>query len=275
MGYIALVPYNLPVERDVDSNSADGTSADVQREMDQFHPLKRIALNDKVDFELLKSDPFFLCASLLRTSLLSWAQLLNVLKEVIKGSQNTLELSNEELRYDLDQLRYHIGIVHRTKEQVSEILELVRQGGCTSWPKASSNEQQERKKSIQRQLECDCLNVMDRCSFMIANYESATAILVGFAQLKASERQMSQAKEVHSLTKLATLFIPLSFTSSMYGMNITEWQPALTIWWFLGTGTALLLFTFLYLYRLWWTNLFRNLWNRIPGRSATRSKKMA
>lgn len=273
MGTIALVPYNSVVEPEIEASSANGDVASLQRDLDQFHPLKRITLHDEVDAALLRSDPFFLLASILQTSLLSWAQLLNVLKEVIRGGEHTEELSNEDLRYDLDQLRYHIGIVHRAKELVSETLELVRQGGCASWPKPNFEEQQTRKGVIQRQLERDCMNITDRCSFMIADYESATAVLVGFAQLKASERQMTQAKEVHSLTKLATLFLPLSFTATIYGMNISQWQPALSLFWFLGTSAVFLILTFLYLYKSWWLDNIRDVWVFLRGQSRKRRGK--
>lgn len=265
------MPYNSPVEYDAEISSTDHTIPDSPKNLDQFHPLKGISLTDQVDFELLKSDPFFLFASLLRTSLQSWAQLLNILTDVMKSSQSTLELSTKELRYDLDQLRYHIGFVNRAKEQVSELIELAKRGGCISWPKASSDEQRKRKRTIQRQLECDCINLIDRCSFMLASYESATAVLVGFAQLKASEKQMSEAKEVSSLTMLATIFIPLSFSASIYGMNISQWQPSLSVWWFLGTCLVSLLFTGVYLYKQWWIQETRDLWHYVQAHLRTRN----
>jgi len=102
---------------------------------------------------------------------------------------------------------------------------------------------------------------------MVADYESATAVLVGFAQLKASEKQILQAREVHNLTKLATLFIPLSFTASIYGMDIDKWQSSSSRWWFIGTSFILMTLTFLYLYKQWWIQSARDLWYRIvPGR---------
>ena len=224
---------------------------EVQMALDQFHPLKRMVLRDRIDYELLKTDPFLLLASVITTSLLSWSQLLNVMKEIVKDSHNSLDLNQHELRYELQQLKYHAGMLHRTKEQISDILELVEEGGCASWPKATSEAQLGRKEEVQKHLRSDCLNLINRFSLMIAQCDSATAVLVGFVQVTAAERAMSQAKELQDLTKLATLFIPLGFATNIFSMNIKEWEPPPTIWYFIGVVIVILSLTFVHLYRFW------------------------
>jgi Mg2+ and Co2+ transporter CorA len=226
---------------------------------DQFHPLRRIILSDEIDAELLKTDPFFLLASVLRTSLLSWCQLLNLIGEKVSQAQNQLELTYEELELDLIQLRYHMQIIHAANENLSESLKMVERGGCPEWPQARSDAAKARKKDIQEQLRIDYLHVMDRCSLMIRQCTSSSAVLVGFAQLTTAEKGSQQAAEIHSLTRLATVFIPLSFSASVFGMNVTETDPTVSIAWFFGLATVLVAVTFAVVFWASLKSLFRRI----------------
>lgn len=224
-GTIPLVPYNTPVTDDLKDSGGHIPRQRIQASLDQFHPLKNIILSDEIDRQLLEADPFFLLASLLKTSFRSWAQLLNFLTESISQYQSRLDSVQTERSYHLEQLRYHIVILIRAKDFFMESHDLIKLGGCPSWPKAKTPETKLRKQIIQQQLEVSHSKLIERCSMLIGQCESATAMLVAFAQLTASDESVSQAEEVNRLTKMAAIFIPLSFTASIFGMNVREWNP--------------------------------------------------
>ena len=264
-GTIPLVPYNTPAKSDLDA-PYDYVSAQKQQplaSLDQFHPLKNIVLGDHVDRQLIESDPFFLLASLLRTSFQSWAQLLNFLTEAIALSQGELDLAQTRLRHHLEQLRYHVTIINRAKEFLLKSHDLIKQGGCPSWPKANNAETQSRKRFMQQQLEADYSQLMERCSMLTEQCESATTTLVGFAQLLASGRSIDQAAEVNRLTKMAALFIPLSFTASIFGMNLREWNPLPSWKWPFSCAIIFSLATLFWLYRSLLTERGPRIWGKV------------
>ncbi|KAI1084629.1 hypothetical protein F5B20DRAFT_522428 [Whalleya microplaca] len=248
IGTLVLVPYNDTLAK---PHSSPGSDADLdfQSSLDEFHPLKNAGVKDEIDHKLLLADPFYLLYGLLRTSLLSWTQLLNYLAACIEESNNQLDLDQNELRFHLEQLRFHVTVIHQTKDHFSESLQLIIQGGCASWPKSTDSALQERKRLLQQQLEADCRHLLERCSLMANKCESAIEVLVGFSQLVTAERGISQAEEVQSLTKLASVFVPLSFVTSIFGMNILEWQPAVSIVWFVLLAVLFIALSFLFLYR--------------------------
>ncbi|KAK9769979.1 hypothetical protein SCAR479_13369 [Seiridium cardinale] len=246
-GTLPLVPFNAPSPTPNHTLTSVGEPAS----LDQFHPLKNVGVKDQVDHQFLIDDPFFLLCGSLRTSLMSWTQLLNFVTESIEDSNTQLELEQGELRYHLDQLRFNMGLIHGIKEYLAECLQLIKHGGCPSWPKTMGADTVRRKQLVQGGLEDDYSHAVERCSLLIGKCQSAIDVLVGFAQLVASERGISQAKEVQSLTKLASVFIPLSFATSLFGMNIKEWQPGVSLNWFIGMAVLFSVISVLLVYRRW------------------------
>ncbi|KAI1500560.1 hypothetical protein F5X99DRAFT_429367 [Biscogniauxia marginata] len=251
-GTLALVPYNgtpMPIPTPTSTPTQQGREDGLPGNLDQFHPLKNITVRDETDHRLLAQDPFFLFCGVSRPALTSWAQLLNHVAEGIQHANDRLELGPDELRFRLDQLQFHLGMVHRARELLLESLDFVRQGGCASWPRARDEGARARKRALQRGLEADHAYVLERCRLLVSRCESATSVLVGFAQLAASERAIAQAEEVSNLTRLATIFLPLTFAAGIFGMNITEWGPAVPLRWFFVAVALLTGLVFSYIYR--------------------------
>lgn len=230
-----LVPYN-------DVLMTKGQSCETTRSFDQYHPLKSVAVRDEVDHRFLLQDPFFLLQGSLRMSLLSWAQMIDYVAEDVRVSNDELVVSMEELGSQLQQLRFNTSAVNRAKERLLDGLELVRQGGSPSWPKATEQDIRERKALIQSRLGTDYEFLIQRCELLIQQCNSVIDILVGFSQAATAERAIQQSAEVRHLTRIATIFLPLSFATGIFGMNITEWQPAVNVHWFIVVlGFVLLL----------------------------------
>ncbi|KAF2806255.1 uncharacterized protein BDZ99DRAFT_465902 [Mytilinidion resinicola] len=176
---------------------------------------------------LLLEDPFFLLASLLTTVALSFVQLLNYLSENIAEYRT---INTELLNVKLERLRHSVSI-HRIELSLTENLHWIQQGCCVEWPKAASAETSSRKALLQRKLHEDHEHLLQRCSIMRRDCESAASLLLSYSQLMCAEQGISQADEVHRLTKLAYFFVPLGFVTSAFGMNIKELQkfPSLCV----------------------------------------------
>ncbi|GJP96439.1 fungal Zn(2)-Cys(6) binuclear cluster domain family protein [Aspergillus niger] len=93
------------------------------------------------------------------------------------------------------------------------------------------------------QLYARCMELSDLCT-------QGISLAMNKATIDESRRAIEQSERVKKLTLLATLFIPLSFSSSLLGMNIDLLgQNSVQSWWFLVLCIPITLFA--YIFYLW------------------------
>jgi hypothetical protein len=243
IGSLSSVPLNTPAAEGQKEDEAPAC-------LDQYHPLKNIWVRDQVDDDFMRSDPFFLLGSVLATSVLSWARVLNLTAECVAECQ---EVQADELNATLDRLRHYVAMVHRIEETLTEKIPWIEQGGCVTWPKATGKEVLERKMKLQEHLLLDYKRLLKRCETITRDCESATGLLVSYSQLIASERSNQQASEVTRLSKLASFFVPFASVASIFGMNVRELDEKPPVYQFaiLAIGVSILTLVVLNWSRFW------------------------
>ena len=86
-------------------------------------------------------------------------------------------------------------------------------------------------------------HLRDRCHQLLSRIQSAKNSEMNRAMILESRRAMEQSERMKKLTILATYFIPLTFTASLFGMNFDVLgQSELPVWWYLVLAVP---FTFL------------------------------
>lgn len=249
---LPIVPYNAPITKNSVEYKGQHDARGIQSTSSvygQFHPLRNVIAQDDIDMRLLLEDPFFLLASLFPMSVLSFVQLLNYLSESIVECRT---IDAKLLDVKLERLRHDVAIIHRIELSLTENLYWIKQGGCANWPKAASTETSTRKALIQKKLREDHEYLLARCSIMRRDCESATSLLVSYSQLLCAEEGISQAAEVHQLTKLASLFVPLGVVTSAFGMNVKELDKMPSIWVFAIFAVCISLASFAVMYWSSW-----------------------
>lgn len=99
------------------------------------------------------------------------------------------------------------------------------------------------------QLHVRCCDLSKLCTWGIT-------LAMNKATIDESRRAIEQSERVKKLTLLATLFIPLGFSSSLLGMNIELLgQNAVSFWWFFVVCVPITLFA--YIIYLWDFQLLR------------------
>lgn len=79
----------------------------------------------------------------------------------------------------------------------------------------------------------DYQGLLDRCLRLLSRIESAKASEMNRAMMLESRRAIEQSERVKQLTLMATYFIPLTFTASLFGMNFGLFgQGDLPVWWY-------------------------------------------
>lgn len=102
------------------------------------------------------------------------------------------------------------------------------------------------------QLHMRCIDLSKTCIRGIT-------LAMNKATIEESRKAIEQSERVKKLTLLATLFIPLSLSSSLLGMNIDVLvQNAVRFWWFFVLCVPITLFA--YVFYLWDFRVVRRCW---------------
>ncbi|OGM49812.1 hypothetical protein ABOM_001491 [Aspergillus bombycis] len=92
------------------------------------------------------------------------------------------------------------------------------------------------------------LDLFDQINQMLARLRRASSSLTSNMGLLDSRRSIDEAHAITRLTELAFLFIPLSFSTSVFGMQIEPFKDSAPVWKFFVVASAVT--TFAYLMRL-------------------------
>lgn len=104
------------------------------------------------------------------------------------------------------------------------------------------------------QLYVRCIDLSKMCT-------QGINLAMNKATIEESRKAIEQSERVKKLTLLATLFIPLSFSSSLFGMNIDLLgQNSVRFWWFFVLCVPITLFA--YIFYLWDFQVLRRCWVR-------------
>lgn len=203
-----------------------------------------------VQMDLLSKDPFYALNELFYFVANAESLFLATLETKISvetgyGTVNQKESTLSNLLYFKEILQTH---VTRLKENI----EVVERRGHHSWPKISEQDIdgqarcQQAAESLLRDfkhLHQWCKTLMDRCS-------EGSIVILNTAMLAESKEAKKSAEGLRKLTFVAFFYIPLSFTTSFFGMNFKQLgQGTLSIWTFFSAGIPLLILSTLFL--LW------------------------
>lgn len=98
---------------------------------------------------------------------------------------------------------------------------------------------------IQSKLTSDYEHLIKRAKNLTRRSEVGSGILVSQVGVLESSKPITQAEQVNKLTRLALVFIPMSFVASLFGMNVSQFQPNPSMWMFFAVSVPLSLFVLL------------------------------
>lgn len=203
----------------------------------------------QLDRELACKDALYALSEILQFASSSESQFLNLLHTRIRhelsfigreigGNHNAISLLN--LKYIKTQLTSHIDRLNKTASTLHNRHTL---GWPCCEPHTSALADQTAKALLM-----DLTYLLQRGKALKKECEYGMATLANSSILEESRRAFENAERVRKLTVLATIFIPLSFTCSIYGMNFKELGTGeLPLWiWAATTGVVLILSSFVY-----------------------------
>ena len=133
----------------------------------------------------------------------------------------------------LPNLKYTKHILYHSIQKTQRVLDSIRNAQHPSWLKDESESGHRKAGIAAKNLEQDFLHLLSRAKTLHQRTTDAIAVLMSSISISESQKAIEQAERVGRLTFLAFVFVPLSFTTSIFGMNIIEWKEGVALkWWF-------------------------------------------
>jgi hypothetical protein len=187
-----------------------------------------------LDGDILAIDSFYALQEVFSFAAFAGAQFLNMLE-----SQLTSEIDQsvliEQKSPTLSNLLYNQQILERYILGIRNTIMCLESGSSGDWPRGSMDQEMRKKAADATQLLLRDYNHLSRQGQdLCQRCNRGMQIIMNNAMIKESREAISQAEGVAKLTRLAFIFIPLSFTASFFGMNVFQLgSGVVSIWvWF-------------------------------------------
>ena len=205
-----------------------------------------------LDQALASADSFYAITELCQTSANSICQLLNLVETIIDTSTGYNQYKSQD--YSLGNMSYHQDILKRLVLRLRENILDLESYQSSQWPRSygPSDEKaiQSKAKAVTaaESLLTDFRNLLSRAEHISLQCQGGMSVCMNSAAIAESQRAIEQAKQIERLTRLAFFYIPLSFATSFFGMNLRIFGSGhLNLWIWFAAAIPLLLLSYLIL----------------------------
>ena len=214
---------------------------------------------------IMAGDAFYSLTEVISFAASSEMAFLNLLSAKL---DRYTSLPAEQYFQSLPNLKYVKQILGRHARAVGQVLSSIRNAEHPRWPR--DDPRRRAAETAARGLEQDFAHLAERAGELHGRAAEAVAVLMSSMSISESQKAIEQAERVGKLTLMAFVFVPLSFTTSLFGMNVVELAGGKLglKWWFAVSAPVTAAAVALYfvnveiLARRVWTTL-KSWWSRI------------
>lgn len=223
---------------------------EVDTDQAQAASLLHIDYGRTLDRSTMLVDPFYALHEIFEFVAASYCQYLNMLSAKI--SKRSL-VSSENSSWSGTDLLYEQSLLEATLRHLHDLSAIIAVRGNASWPHAATADsnnasfcssgatvtappqgpprrsREDFAASAAASLAADFAHLSARTERILASLRDAEALLMNRAMICEAEKTMAQAQQVTKLTQLAFVFIPLSFTATLFGMNVKPIEESATV----------------------------------------------
>ena len=242
------------------------TSALENSAIQQSTMLLPFAYNSLADSETAKQDAFYAVNPVFQQAAFSEVQVLNLMEWQIDKEIGILTLERDR-SHSLDNLQYFRSFLERHVRQMRDVLRTTRSQGAGNGPLATDARSQRKASLALEQLVGDYDGLLTRALELRQRCTEGMGVMMNRAIVAESRKAIDQAERLKKLTFLASFFIPLSFTTSLFGANFSEIAPGnyLSIWVFFAVSVPVVVLSYCY-YILDIAGWIRSFWRWIRNR---------
>jgi Mg2+ and Co2+ transporter CorA len=184
----------------------------------------------------MAADPFFALHDIFTFIAFSYRQYLNMLEQkntkrtrLASGPDNGRHKHSNLSQWDSTNILYDRTVLEDHVTHLRYLVDIARNRGSPagmlsprhSWPRSANPQQEQRAADAARQLLRYFEDLESQAERLLVRYHEGMSVLMNRAIVAEANKNLEQAKEVAKLTRLAFVYIPLSFTASFFGMNVS------------------------------------------------------
>ncbi|KAL8791630.1 MAG: hypothetical protein Q9195_005779 [Heterodermia aff. obscurata] len=202
-----------------------------------------------LDKQSLASDPFYALHDLFRFAANSEVQFLNLMEAKIADETSHNSLNRE--KPTLTNLLFFQELLETHLAQLRRNVKVIEQRESLHWPRTTVEPQNQLRATTAAAEELleDAKYLETHATALLKRCETGMSVLMNDVMLAESKQAMSQASKVAKLTLVAFFYIPLSFTTSFFGMNVVEIaSDRLSVWTWFATSVPIFVISLLFLF---------------------------
>jgi Mg2+ and Co2+ transporter CorA len=192
----------------------------------------------------MSENPFYAAQEIFHLCAVSESQFLNILESKVAADVAKEFKPNENI--SPANMIYFQGLLDTRAERLRRTIASIKTQIEQPWlrPTEHTSAYSSSNNTTAQLLLADYKDLLNRAEMLSDRCKSRLNILMNRAGIVESNKAIEQTKEVTKLTRLAFVFIPLSFTSSFFGMNLTPLVDNVTygLWLYVAVSAPLVIF---------------------------------
>lgn len=170
-----------------------------------------------LDPVLMASDPFYAMNDLFQFVAYAEVQFLNMMEATVAEETGYLSLTKES---QLTNLLHSHDVFEAHAKRLRQNVETIRFRGGPDWPRTTDAALYQKREAAAESLLRDYEHLLSRAEALSVRCQRGMDVMINKSILTESKKAIDQAQEVTKLTRLAFIYIPLSFTTSIFSMNL-------------------------------------------------------
>ena len=196
-----------------------------------------------LDEKLIATNQFYSFHELFQFCAFSYAQYLNMVE--YKLNNDTAFYKSSELIEDQSHNLHRQRTIEMHAGRLRGTIETIKKHSDLNEEKMTESTPDTPQKIAAKKLMTDYEQLLMRAEKISAQCQAQMTLLMNQAMIAESSKAIRQAREVTKLTRLAFVFVPLGFTTSICGMNLWPFVkegPSLGVWFAISIPFLLLSF---------------------------------
>ena len=197
---------------------------------------------------------FFICSSASFMALLT-----RKIEKYSIANDDASEVADSE---SLSNLLHCRKLLERLIEELQYVLAIIGRRGSPNWPQSNSEPSEEAAVTHDRDLRY----LINRAQILRTRCETSITLSMNVSSINEARRSVRQNKALFRFTIVASFYVPLSFTASLFGMNFQQFgQGQLSMWVYFLVSVPVFVISslFLFLEVDTMTGPIRHLWQRL------------
>ncbi|KAI1204159.1 uncharacterized protein F4807DRAFT_359890 [Annulohypoxylon truncatum] len=229
-----------------------------------------VGYGKKLDPEGMAHNPFYAIYEIFLQCASAECQILDMVTTMIEEheiGQSSPKKDAADYEASHTQLLHFQGFLEHRVESLRDILDIIRTHGKKPWAYPNERVAETVGKATDKLIE-DFEYLLRRVHNLLRRIERTISISMSLINMEQAKRSIDQNMTLFRFTVVASIYIPLSFTTSFFGMNFLEFgQGPLSIWVFFVASVPIFILSIfgLFIKRAWIEQLPARLGNKVTS----------